>query len=204
MGFGFLIIGYFLAFLMSNFHSAFAFAGAYLMTIGLWKLKNYKRKFTYTLYPLALFMLLALKDTVLDILSIFGGYPSFFEGAAVTAIFEFLYIASISLFNIMLFISTSELAKDVGLEKIKVSALRNLCFFAIYTVLCAIRFLPVNYPSEFLRYLNLIIQLMQLLWIALAIIMLFSCFRNMVDKDQLEKELAEDAQKELKKGTGGK
>ena len=204
MGFGFLIIGYFLAFLMSNLHSAFAFAGAYLMTIGLWKLKDYKRKFTYTLYPLALFMVIALKDTVLDVLSVLGSYPSFFEGAAVAVIFEFLHIASISLFNIMLFLSVSELAKDVGLEKIRVSALRNLCFFAVYTVLCAIRFLPVSYPSVFLKYLNLIIQLMQLLWIALTVIMLISCFRNMVDKDQLEKELAEDAESELKKESGGK
>ena len=193
MGFGLVLIGYFLSFLMSNFHSAFAFAGAYLMINGLWRLKDYKRAFTYTLYPSGLFMVLSLKDTVLELLSAFGGEVAFFEGAVISAVFEILMIAAVSLFHLSLFLSIADLAKEVGVEKIRVSSLRNLVFFALYVVACAVRFLPVKYPDIFLLYLNLIIQLMQIFWIVLSILLIFSCFRNIVDKEKQELEMAEDS-----------
>ena len=200
MGFGFTVVGYFFAFLMSNFHSVFAFVGAYLMMIGLWKLKDYKSKFKYAIYPLGVIMALALKDTALDILSIFGIEVGFFNGSIVLASLEFLNIASVALFHIALFLSVAELAQDVQIEKIRVASLRNMFFFVLYTVLCAVRFLPLNYGDTVLLYFNLIIQLMQILWIVLSILLLFSCFRKIADREELEKEIAKEQEEAKKKG----
>lgn len=193
MGFGLLLIGYFLSFLMSNIHSAFGFAGAYLMINGLLKLKDYKSEFTYALYPAGLFMALSLKDTVLELLSVFGEEVAFFEGAVISTVSELLMIAAVSAFHLSLFLSIGGLAKEIGIEKIRVSSLRNLVFFALYVILCAARFLPVKYPDTFVLYLNLIIMLMQLFWIFLTILLLFSCFRNIADKEKQDKELAEES-----------
>ena len=198
MGFGLLVVGYFLSFLMSNFHSAFAFAGAYLMINGLLKLKDYKREFIYVIYPTGLFMALSLKDTVLDLLSVFGGEVAFFEGAVVSTVFELLTIGAVSALNILLFLAVSALAEELGIEKIRVSALRNLVFFVIYIIACAVRFFPISYPDEFLLYLNLIIRLMQLFWIISAILLLFSCFRNIVDKEKQDMETEEDVENQKK------
>ena len=193
MGFGLVLVGYFLSFLMSNFHSAFAFAGAYLMINGLLKLKDYKREFIYVLYPAGLFMALSLKDTALELLSVFGIEVAFFEGAVISTVFELLMIAAVSLFHLSLFLAISDLAKEVGVEKIRVASLRNLVFFAVYIVACAVRYFPVKYPDVFLIYLNLIIQLMQIFWIVLSILLLFSCFRNIVDKEKQELEMSEES-----------
>ena len=194
MGFGLLVVGYFLSFLMSNFHSAFAFAGAYLMINGLFKLKDYKREFIYALYPAGLFMALSLKDTVLDLLSVFEGGIAFFEGAVVSTVSELLMIGAVSALNISLFLTVSALAVEIGIEKIRVSALRNLVFFVIYIIACAVRFFPISYPDEFLLYLDLIIRLMQLFWIISAMLLLFSCFRNIVDKEKQDMETEEDVE----------
>lgn len=199
MGFGLLMMGYFLAFLVSNFHAGFAFAGGYLMMLGLLKLKDYNSSFTKAIYPLGAFMALALKDSVLDLLSLFSATPRFFEYQAVRLAFEYLDIASVALFNLLLFFAISELASEVKDEKIRVSALRNMYFFAAYVILCAVRYLPIPYGNTVLRYFNLTLQLMQLFWIASAMIMLFSCYRNIVDKNQLEKELAEESDNNDKK-----
>ena len=198
MGFGLLLMGYFLSFLMSNIHSAFAFAGAYLMIIALLKLRAYRREFAYTLYPAGLFMALSLKDTVLDLLSMFGGEVAFFESAVVSTVSELLMIAAVSLFHLFLFLSIGGLAKEIGLEKIRVSAMRNLVFFAVYVILCAVRFLPIKYPDVFALYLNLIIMLMQLFWIFLTLLLLFSCFRNIADKEKQDRELAEETDDSMK------
>ena len=199
MGFGLLMMGYFLAFLVSNFHAGFAFAGGYLMVLGLLKLKDYNSSFTKAIYPLGAFMVLALKDSILDLLSVFSATPQFFEEQAVRIAFEYLDIASVALFNLFLFFAISELASEVKDEKIRVSALRNMYFFAAYVILCAVRYLPIPYGDTVLRYFNLTLQLMQLFWIASAMILLFSCYRNIVDKNRLEEELAEESDNNDKK-----
>lgn len=199
MGFGLLMMGYFLAFLVSNFHAGFAFAGGYLMMLGLFRLREYNGSFTKAIYPLGAFMLLALKDSILDLLSVFSATPQFFENQAVKTAFEYFDIVSVALFNLFLFFAISELASEVKNEKIRVSALRNLYFFAAYVLLCAVRYLPIAYDMTVVKYFNLTLQLMQLLWIALAMLMLFSCYRNIVDKDQLEREMAEEASDKDKK-----
>ena len=199
MGFGLLMMGYFLAFLVSNFHAGFAFAGGYLMVLGLLKLKDYNSSFTKAIYPLGAFMVLALKDSILDLLSVFSATPQLFEEQAVRIAFEYLDIASVALFNLFLFFAISELASEVKDEKIRVSALRNMYFFAAYVILCAVRYLPIPYGDTVLRYFNLTLQLMQLFWIASAMILLFSCYRNIVDKNRLEEELAEESDNNDKK-----
>ena len=204
MGFGLLLMGYFLIFIMSNFHAGFAFVGGYLMTLGVWKLKDYKSKFRYALYPLGAFMAIALKDTVLDILSMFGERVAFFEISTVSALLDYLEMVSICLINFVIFVSISELASDVKLEKIRVSALRNVYFFFGYTLLCAIRRLPLSYPAELLKYFNLAILLMQIFWIVVSTVTLLSCFRNIADKEKLDKEIAREIEEEQKKDVGGK
>ena len=204
MGFGFLFVGYFMTFLMSNLHAGIGFAGAYLMALGLWRLKDYKRRFIYALYPLAVLMALALKDTVTDLLSVFGETPAFFELAAVKTAFDFLEIAAVLIFVILLFLAIAELAESVSLEKLRISSLRNIYFFGAYTLFCAVRYLPLAYPREFLKYFNLVIALMQLFWIAVSMITLFSCFRNIADKEKLDKQIEKELKEDEKKKAGEK
>ena len=199
MGFGFLFVGYFMAFLVSNLHAGIGFAGGYLMALGVLKLKDYNRKFIYAIYPLALFMVLKLKDAALDVLSVFGEVPAFFELSAVKTVFDLFEIAAVLVFVVSLFLAVSELAESVGLEKIRVSALRNIYFFGAYTLFCAVRFLPIPYPTEFLKYFNLVIVLMQLFWIIISMITLFSCFRNIADKEKLDRQIEKEIEDEEKK-----
>lgn len=204
MGFGFLLLGYFMAFLMSNLHAGFGFAGGYLMILGVWKLKDYKSKFRYSVYPIGAFMLLALFKIIPDLLWIMGESTAFFELATVKMIVMSLELLTVALVNITVFLSISELANDVGLEKLRVSALRNIYFFLAYGVLCAVRYLPIPYSADVLKYFNLAIQLMQLFWIIVSLITLISCFRSIADKDKLDEEIAREIEQEKKRDEGGK
>ena len=202
MGFGILLVGYFFAYLMANISPAFAFAGAYLMILGAIKLKDYNTKFSYVIYPSGAIMLIALKDTVLDILSIFGTEPAFFGLPAVETVFNLMQIGAAVLLHLTLYLAVADIASEVGVDKIRVSAWRNLWFFIAYTAICAVRYLPISYGDVFLSYLNLIIRFMQLLWIFFSIFMLFSCFRNIGDKEKVEMEMAEYEDDEGGKNNG--
>lgn len=204
MGFGFLLLGYFMAFLMSNLHAGLGFAGGYLMILGVWKLKDYKSKFRYSVYPIGAFMAIALFKMIPDLLLIIGESSAFFKLAAVKTAVMSVELLTVALINITVFVAVSELARDVGLEKLRVSALRNIYFFFAYAVLCAVRYLPIPYSVDVLKHFNLIIPLMQLFWIIVSLITLISCFRSIADKEKLDKEIAREIEEEQKNDVGGK
>lgn len=196
MGFGLLIAGYFFAFLMSNLHPAFGFAGAYLIFAAVLKLKKYKRIFSYATLPVLLIMLISAEKSVYEICSFFGYDVLFLSNTVLTAVLDYVYIVAITAFHITVLWAVAELARDTGLEKIRVMSLRNMFFFIVYTVLYIFAILPINLPEPFGNYFKLILSFMQIFWIILNMLVFLRCFQNMHDE---EKEL-----KREEKDRGGK
>lgn len=189
MGFGFLITGYFFAFLMSNLHPVFGFAGAYLIFTAVLKLKKYKMIFSYATLPVSLMMLVSAEKSIYEICSFFGYDIGFLSNSVLTAALDYVYIVAISAFHITVLWAVAELAKDTGLEKIRLMSLRNMFFFIVYTVLYVFAILPISLPEPFGNYFKLILSFMQLFWIILNMLVFLRCFQNMHDEEnELKRE----------------
>lgn len=184
MGFGFLLAGYFFAFLMSNLHPAFGFAGAYLIFAAVLKLKKYKKIFLYATLPVLLMMLVSAERSAYELSSFFGADIAFLSDAVLKSVLNYVYILAISVFHVVVLWAVAELAKGTGLEKIRVMSLRNMLFFLAYAVLYIFATLPISLPEPFGNYFRLLLSLMQIFWIILNMILFFRCFQNMHDAEK--------------------
>ena len=193
MGFGWLLVGYFFANIMSLYSElSFAMLAGYpLMLIGLWRLAPYHKRFyqcffvTLPALPFALYFSLVAttKFGLLTAAPILQG--------SVYAVVEGIYFLYSFLLHVLLLLAISGLAAELGLLRHQSAALRNLVLIALYTVVYLIaRLLPAEQQSLFV----LPLILLRYLYIFLNLWLLFRCYRHICPEgDGMMFEPVEDA-----------
>lgn len=126
MGFGILVIGYFISFIMSMtlYGWAIRLVGYIIMASACMKIKEYFPHFKYSILVLALLMLSGGADTVFEILRLIGHSPIWLEQAlVVNGYARFIFQLA---FHFALLISISFAAGEVDLPDKRISAVTDI------------------------------------------------------------------------------
>ena len=179
MGFGWLIVGYFMVHIMAV-NSTFSVAmllGYPLMIAGLFRLAPYQKRlfyafcFSFLSLPFAVyFALLGLHNV-----GLFVGL-SIFEGAFFDTV-QMLYIIFSFAFHTLVLSGIAALAAELGLYDTQRIALRNLTFMAIYCVLHHIISMPLAFFEKHGALFALSVTLIRFLCAFLNIWLFFRCYR---------------------------
>lgn len=191
MGFGYLLIGYLITFVLYITVNALGFGGIALlvgygvMFYALDMLTRYQREFAYAKWvqlPLAVTALYSLTTSLSELL--------FIELPIVTPqvsfVFEWITFLLMVFFNIALLYGIRVLAREVGLPHMAVKALRNAFFVGLYAVLMLIAKLPIL-PDGIKAYLTPPIVMLNVVWVVMNLLLLISCAKNICpagDEDQ--------------------
>lgn len=196
MGFGMLLIGYFLANILPVI-SAFSFAmllGYPLLIAGLYRLAPYHKKFYYSMWVALPSPLFAMYYTVFGFATV-GLLPSFaFLGGTVYLIVEWLYFSYTLLLNFMILWSVASFTGEMNLFSIQSSAWRNLTFTLIYHAVYLIIKLPIPLMLVHGGAFALPVTLLRYLCVFLNLWLFFLCYRNILP----EESEAEDTQNKRK------
>lgn len=197
MGFGLLLIGYFTATMMSfnTLGGIFRLIGYIFICFAAKKLSQYNRSF-FVLLGWSLIMTLFSAATALSDISAFLSNNLLVEQPFISQgltdlltntkiIFEFIFTAILSF-------CIRSIAKETGAEKIVYKAVRNFIYFCIFCVLQFLVWLAaqVDNPglTEFIKSTALPawMVILNLICIILFSLMIFSCYANICDIDDLE------------------
>lgn len=177
MGFGLLFVGYALNYIVSfaGYGYIFRLAGVLLMAWGLKGLCEYNKKFICPAAGSAVLILVGLLDLWRD-----GGarislsLPGWVAGSGEIA--GNIRLLADLFFNISLLLVIAGFAGRLGLDKQKNMASRNLIFVGGYGVLQLLGSFALSGSAVYSRYFALPTLLIQLAWITLDLILIFSCY----------------------------
>jgi len=192
MGFGFLFLGYLVAFVLSMTLERLHVGGlAYLlgyalMLRGLTELTRYQKNFSYAKYltfpllALAGYSLLGSFDTMF-----YWNLPIFVSSVreVVSAVTDLLMLV----FQCAVLFGIRMLAREVELLHIDTKALRNMIFVAMYAILYCVARFPVSWVGSFVGYVEYAKMLVWLVLVVCNLLLLLSCNKNICpagDEDQ--------------------
>ena len=191
MGFGYLLIGYLITFVLYVTVNALGFGGVALlvgygiMFYALDILTRYQREFVYAKWvqlPLAVTALYALTQSISELLLI--RLPAVMQTVGVAV--EWITFLLMIFFNVALLYGIRVLAREVGLLHMAVKAVRNSFFVGLYAVLMLVAKLPIL-PNTVKAYLTLPIVMLNVVWVILNLLLLLNCAKNICpagDEDQ--------------------
>ena len=187
MGFGYLLVGYLLAFLLYIPINGFGFGGLALilgsavMLAGLLELNRFQSAFVWAKWLQIPLMLAGCYDffAALDDMLLWN-LPLFGETAKGVA--DWISFLLAILFNLAMLYGIRVIAKQVGLLHMVAVAVRNSFFVAFYAALYL-----VAQPESYLRAMALPLMLLNLVWVICNSLLLLSCNKNICragDEDQ--------------------
>jgi hypothetical protein len=190
MGFGYLLVGYLLAFLLYIPINGFGFGGLALilgsavMLMGLWELNRFHSAFVFAKWLQIPLLLAGVYDffASLDNMLLWS-LPLFGETAKGVA--DWISFMLAILFNLAMLYGIRAIAKQVGLLHMVAVAVRNSFFVAFYAALYLIARLPL--PESYLRTMAMPLMLLNLVWVICNSVLLLSCNKNICragDEDQ--------------------
>ncbi|MBQ8357175.1 MAG: hypothetical protein IJX39_05135 [Clostridia bacterium] len=191
MGFGWLLIGYFFANVMSLYSPlSFAMLAGYpMMIMGLYHLAPYHPRFRYTFYASFVSLPLAIYFALYGFSQMGFGYFPFFTGTFYT-VMEWCYFAFSLLFHALFLFAVAGLTRELGLIALEGNAWRNLIFVGTYYLLDGIARMPIPWIMAHQGYFSLSLILLRICFILLNIYLIYKCYRyicpegeeNMPDK----------------------
>lgn len=192
MGFGILFLGYCVTYIMSlnTFGVVFRLFGAVLMLLGCRKLSEYDKKFGPAAYSLIALVLIS----AIECASALTGflYDNLFISAdpfsSISGVMIYVDAAAVLVFHIFLLLAVFSIAKSTEVTKIENAAIRNLFFVGLYFVLRVIDYIPLPFQESYRKNFAMPIFLLNLAWIILNAIMLFSCYAKICDEGDVEME----------------
>ena len=191
MGFGYLLIGYLITFVIYITVNSLGIGGLALllgygvMFYALNTLTLYQRAFIYAKWvqvPLAVTALYSIAESLAELL--FIKIPMVTPTTA--AVMDWITFLLMVFFNVAMLYGIRVLAQEVGLKHIALKAVRNTVFVGLYAVLMLVAKLPLL--SEGAKaYLTLPIVMLDVVWVVLNLLLLVSCAKNICpagDEDQ--------------------
>lgn len=183
MGFGYLLIGYLITFVLYSFFGALGVAGFALllgvaiMMRGLHTLCRYHPLFSYAKWLLIPMLALAaysalgsINDLLLWELPLFG--------SGVKQVIDWLTFTILLLFNLAMLFGIRTLSQSLGLLSMAASSLRNMILVGGYAVLYIVAELPISAMESARGYLLVPVNLLQILWIVCNLLLLLACNKN--------------------------
>lgn len=168
MGFGLLLIGYFVTFIMSLtlYGWAFRFVGYTVIAYSCVKLREYFPKFTYVFYSAAALWITGGVETVCGALQLFGSEAAWISD--VTVWVNYAITVLVFAFHMLMLWAIRGAAGEVGLEDKKISALTDMI------LVC------VGFAARAMALAGLIPMglslLIQLVWTVMVLVLLFGCY----------------------------
>ena len=193
MGFGLLLMGYFLGMVMSLniFGAFFRLAGFALAAYAARKLSDYHKGFSF----LTLASIISVGVSVLGAISSLSAFlydnmiisEKLISDGLATAFGYARYGAEL-VFTVALCVGISLIAKETGEIKLRYVAIRNLALYCVYFVLQIICWLPHEYVGTLLQITALpaVAQLADFALILLNLLMIFSCYRRICDESDVD------------------
>jgi hypothetical protein len=193
MGFGLLLMGYFLGMVMSLniFGAFFRLAGFALAAYAARKLSDYHKGFSF----LTLASIISVGVSVLGAISSLSAFlydnmiiaEKLISDGLATAFGYARYGAEL-VFTVALCVAISLIAKETGELKLRYVAIRNLALYCVYFVLQIICWLPHEYVGTLLQITALpaVAQLAGFALILLNLLMIFSCYRRICDESDVD------------------
>lgn len=193
MGFGLLLMGYFLGMVMSLniFGAFFRLAGFSVTAYAARKLSDYHKGFSF----LTLASMLSVGVSVLGAISSLSAFlydnmiiSEKLIGDGLATAFGYARYGAELIFTVALCVSISLIAKETGEIKLRYVAIRNLALYCVYFVLQIICWLPHEYVGTLLQLTALpaVAQLAGFALILLNLIMIFSCYRRICDESDVD------------------
>ena len=191
MGFGILLTGYFMTYLMSVslFGYLIRFIGYGLMLYSFTKLKNYHKAFTLPLAAAGVMLVVTLADIYAKlgqflyenlVINSFS-LPAGFEMAVGYADDALVFV-----FHACLLYAIRCIAKDTEDEKISYNSVRNFVFLAFYYVVYVVTLLPIASLDEFKKYFSLPVILLYFVCLILNVVLLISCYARICDEADVD------------------
>lgn len=191
MGFGYLLLGYLLAFLLEITANAVGagplalLVGYGLMAVGIWKLQTYQKSFRLAFPPLALLLV----TDVYRMIGMIGEWASkspAWMTATVTSAVEWSEFALIVCFHSLLLPAVLRLAMSVELPKTAASASRNLILVWMWGILYSVvRLVP--FSEEARKVFTVVLTVFNFLFIFLNLFLFLSCMKNIAPEGEDEK-----------------
>lgn len=190
MGFGYLLIGYLIAFVVKVTVSGLGFGGLTLlvgyavMLYGLMQLRLYHRAFAWSEWILIPLMLTAVYEQIRSLCDLFLWELPLVNAAANT-VFEWVTFALIIVFHFALLYAVRMIVGEVGLLHIATKAIRNMILTGLYGVLTGVYYLTAG--SDAAKYLSFSVVLLNFAWVICNLLLLLSCNKNICragDEDQ--------------------
>lgn len=192
MGFGYLLIGYLISFVIKATVSGLGFGGLALlvgygvMLYGLMQLNLYHRAFVWSKWLLIPLMVTAVYDQILSLDEMFlWGLP--FVNALTSTIFEWATFALIIVFHFAMLYAVRMIAGEVGLLHIATKAIRNMILMGLYAVFSVAYNMTLSSGEEAAKYLSVPVILLNVVWVVCNLLLLLSCNKNICragDEDQ--------------------
>ena len=181
MGFGLLFIGYLLAFLLYltvqalGFGSLALLGGYALMLYALSKLTRFEPTFAYAKWMLPALLLTGVYRLLFDLSTFFMWSIPIVEGTflSVAGWVEFFAVA---IFQFSLLYGIRTLAMNVELRSIAAASMRDSVVYGIYA--CLYVLCNVSFAEGIRKYLTMSTVLFNILWVALILILIVSCAKN--------------------------
>ena len=193
MGFGLLFFGYFIATLMSvhTYGSYFRLIGYAMVFVSALKLKKYNRKFAFlsvsSILMIALSIALVIGDVCGYLYELMIVDANIF-GDAFRLYIGYVEMAVSFILNTALLYAIQSIAKETEVEKIYSGAIRNFVFVCIYFALYVLQLLPIPALEDFGKYFSAPLLLMYFVWIILNIVLIYQCYANICDENDVEME----------------
>ena len=183
MGFGYLFIGYLIAFVIRVTLQALGIGGLALlvgyglMLLGLMELSRYHTAFSWAKWTLIPLLLTAVYDTVASLDKLFlWNLPIF--GSTASTLFSWLTFLLIMFFNLTVLYAIRMLAREVELKNTEIFAVRNSIFVGLYAVLYLLGNMPLAVMRDFRGYMTMPMVLLNLVWITCNLLLFLSCMKN--------------------------
>lgn len=191
MGFGYLLIGYLISYVLSLTVSGLGFGGLALllgyavMLMGLRELEHFEPMFAWSkwlLIPMAAF---AVFDTATALDKLFlWQLPIFSE--AIVSICNIASFALSMIFHFALLSAIRTISTSVGIASMAVSAVRNTVFIGMYAVVTCVANLPLELSEDVTNILSFAALLLNIVWVACNLLLLLACNKNICRKGDEE------------------
>ena len=193
MGFGLLLIGYFMASVMSFnvFGAFFKLAGYALAFFGIKKLAQYHKSFSFL--ALSCISVIAISagcaiGNLSDFLCDNQIVSEKLISDTLVNVFTYARYALEFVFNALLCISVFAISKETGAPKLVYISIRNLVIYCLYFILQVVCWVPTEAVRAFLEKTALPawVLILNLLILILNVLMLFSAYTKICDESDVE------------------
>ena len=182
MGFGYVFIGYLMAFLLENtvkglgISGAAALLGYGAMFVGLFTLSLYQSDFKGAKWSLVPLMLTAIYDLLCSVADMFAWELGVLGGDLAKEIVKWTTFFLIMFFQVALLYGIRMIAESVELKQISIKAIRNAAFVGLYVLLFVIaEMMP---KGDAIRYLALSMNILQLVYVVFNLLLLANCAKD--------------------------